>query len=187
MAGLALAIGMLVDNAIVVLENIYRHHESGEPLMIAADEGTGEVSMAIIASTLTTIAIFIPVMFVPGIAGVLFKDMVITIVVSLTASLLVALTLIPLLSSRLLSKERQYKAKFLVKIDSIFGNGLNALENWYVRVLDYFLGHKKIFLLGLVILLIATVFIYPKVGGEFISNTDQSSLNVTVRERPGLR
>jgi HAE1 family hydrophobic/amphiphilic exporter-1 len=102
MAGLALAIGMLVDNSIVVLENIYRHHELGADPRTAAIEGTGEVAMAITASTLTTIAVFAPVLFVEGIAGVMFKDMALTICVSLTASLLVAITLVPMLASRLL-------------------------------------------------------------------------------------
>ncbi len=185
MAGLALAIGMLVDNAIVVLENIYRHNEIGEPLRIAADEGTSEVAMAITASTLTTIAIFVPILFVPGIAGIMFKDMVVTIVVSLSASLLVALTLIPLMSSRLLGKQRQYKTKIMLKFDKNFGNALNKLEDWYVKILDYFLGHKKVFLLGLIILIVATVMIYPKIGGEFISKTDQSTLSITIERETG--
>ncbi|MBU4001683.1 MAG: efflux RND transporter permease subunit, partial [Proteobacteria bacterium] len=101
MAGLALAVGMLVDNSIVVLESIYRHREQGEAPRVAADEGAREVAMAITASTLTTVAVFVPVLFVPGIAGELFKDMVITICVSLGASLIIALTLVPLLASRL--------------------------------------------------------------------------------------
>ena len=79
MAGLALAIGMLVDNSIVVLENIYRHHEMEKNLIDSADIGTTEVGMAITASTLTTIAVFVPVLFVPNITGQLFKDMVLTI------------------------------------------------------------------------------------------------------------
>ncbi|MFH1214451.1 MAG: efflux RND transporter permease subunit [Candidatus Neomarinimicrobiota bacterium] len=185
MAGLALAIGMLVDNAIVVLENIYRHHENDEPIRIAADEGTAEVSMAITASTLTTIAIFVPVLFVPGIAGVMFKDMVVTIVVSLSASLLVALTLIPLMSSRMLNKEKQYKSKIMAKMDRSFGNAVIKLENIYVKVLDYFLGHKKVFLFGLIILSVATVMIYPKIGGEFISRTDQSYMTINVERETG--
>lgn len=102
MAGLALAIGMLVDNSIVVLENIYRHHEMGKEPKQAAIDGAGEVAMAITASTLTTIAVFAPVLFVEGIAGVMFKDMAITICFSLTASLFVAITLVPMLASRLL-------------------------------------------------------------------------------------
>jgi HAE1 family hydrophobic/amphiphilic exporter-1 len=103
MAGLALAIGMLVDNSIVVLENIYRHQtELGKDPKRAAVEGTQEVVMAISASTLTTIAVFGPILFVEGVAGKMFRDMAATICVSLTASLLVAVTLVPMLASRLL-------------------------------------------------------------------------------------
>jgi HAE1 family hydrophobic/amphiphilic exporter-1 len=102
MAGLALAIGMLVDNSIVVLENIYRHTGKGGNSIEGAEYGTNEVATAIMASTLTTIAVFFPVLFVPGIAGVLFNDMALTICFSLFCSLLVALTLIPLLSSKFL-------------------------------------------------------------------------------------
>ncbi|PIS29384.1 MAG: AcrB/AcrD/AcrF family protein [Candidatus Marinimicrobia bacterium CG08_land_8_20_14_0_20_45_22] len=180
MAGLALAIGMLVDNAIVVLENIYRHKEIGEEIRVAADEGTAQVAMAITASTLTTLAIFVPILFVPGLAGELFTDMVVTIVVSLTASLLVALTLIPLLASRLLSKEKAYKSKFMIKLDRGLGNFIDNMENKYVRILDYFLGHKKVFLMGLLLIIVATVLIYPKMGAEFISRTDQSMISVTI-------
>ncbi|MFA4907761.1 MAG: efflux RND transporter permease subunit, partial [archaeon] len=180
MAGLALAIGMLVDNAIVVLENIYRHKDSGKEIRVASEEGTDEVAMAITASTLTTLAIFVPILFVPGIAGELFTDMVVTIVVSLTASLIVALTLIPLLTSRFLPKEHAYKSKFMRKMDQNFGDFIEKMENKYVRILDYFLGHKKVFLLGLVVVIIATIMVYPKIGGEFISHTDQSYMSVIV-------
>jgi len=102
MAGLALAVGLLVDNSIVVLENIFRRKQLGESILDAADKGGSEVSMAITASTLTTLAVFVPVLFVPGIAGELFNDMVVTICFSLLASLAVALTLVPLLASRFL-------------------------------------------------------------------------------------
>lgn len=181
MAGLALAIGMLVDNSIVVLENIFRHKESGEEIRIAADEGTSEVTMAVTASTLTTLAIFIPILFVPGLAGILFHDMVITITVSLTMSLLVALTLIPLMSSRWLKGSEQYRTKIGKALGERIGSWLERLEQYYVRVLDYFLGHKKVFLAGLVIFIIITaVFVFPKIGGEFISNTDQSMIQFNV-------
>jgi len=102
MAGLALAVGLLVDNSIVVLENIFRHRETGMEIREASYLGAKEVGMAITSSTLTTLAVFIPVLFVPGLAGELFNDMVVTICFSLTVSLLIALTLIPLLASRFL-------------------------------------------------------------------------------------
>ncbi len=179
MAGLALAIGMLIDNSIVVLENIFRHRGMKKDIRIAADEGTTEVGTAIIASTLTTLAIFIPILFVPGIAGVMFNDMVVAIVCSLSISLVVALTLIPLLSSRLLVSE---KVILFEKLDKRIGNGIDKFENWYVKILDFFLGHKKSFLMGIVILIGLTVFIAaPKIGGEFLPKTDQSIIQMNVK------
>src|SRR6056297_1649012 len=99
LGGIALGIGMLVDNSIVVLENIARHREQGKGIVEAAREGAGEVGMAVIASTLTTIAVFFPLVFVQGIAGQLFRDQALTVTFSLLASLVVALTLIPMLAS----------------------------------------------------------------------------------------
>lgn len=99
LGGIVLGIGMLVDNSIVVLENIARHREQGKGLIDAAREGAGEVGMAVIASTLTTIAVFFPLVFVEGIAGQLFRDQALTVTFSLLASLVVAITLIPMMSS----------------------------------------------------------------------------------------
>ena len=99
LGGLALGIGLLVDNSIVVLENIARHREMGKSVLESAREGAGEVGMAVIASTLTTVAVFLPLVFVQGIAGQLFRDQALTVTFSLLASLLVALTLIPMLAS----------------------------------------------------------------------------------------
>lgn len=99
LGGIVLGIGMLVDNSIVVLENIARHKEQGKGLVESAREGAGEVGMAVIASTLTTIAVFFPLVFVDGIAGQLFRDQALTVTFSLLASLVVAITLIPMMSS----------------------------------------------------------------------------------------
>jgi HAE1 family hydrophobic/amphiphilic exporter-1 len=99
LGGIALGIGMLVDNSIVVLENISRHREQGKDLIAAARDGASEVSLAVTASTLTTVAVFFPLVFVKGIAGQLFRDQALTVTFSLLASLAVALTLIPMLAS----------------------------------------------------------------------------------------
>ena len=104
LGGLALGIGMLVDNSIVVLESISRCREEGDGLVQATIRGVGEVGGAVFASTLTTIAVFFPIVFVEGVAGQIFGDMSLTVVFSLLASLAVALFLIPMLSSRETSK-----------------------------------------------------------------------------------
>lgn len=99
LGGIALGIGLLVDNSIVVLENIARHRDMGKNPILAAKDGAGEVGMAVVASTLTTIAVFFPLVFVHGIAGQLFRDQALTVTFSLLASLVIAITLIPMLSS----------------------------------------------------------------------------------------
>ncbi|MCK5148141.1 efflux RND transporter permease subunit [bacterium] len=100
LGGLALGVGMLVDASIVVLENIFRHHEEGADLQSAAVSGTREVAMAVTASTFTTIAVFLPVLYVKGVAGQLFHDQALTVTFSLLASLLVSLTLLPVMAAR---------------------------------------------------------------------------------------
>jgi len=119
LGGLALGIGMLVDNSIVVLESIFRCREEGDTILQAAARGAGEVGSAVIASTLTTIAVFFPIVFVEGVAGQVFGDMALTVVFSLLASLAVALYLIPMLASRnfsgLSDKISAQQEKFRVK------------------------------------------------------------------------
>lgn len=107
LGGIALGIGLLVDNSIVVLENISRHRDMGKSVLDAAKDGAGEVGTAVIASTLTTIAVFFPLVFVQGIAGQLFSDQALTVTFSLLASLIVAITLIPMLSSLAADRKKQ--------------------------------------------------------------------------------
>jgi HAE1 family hydrophobic/amphiphilic exporter-1 len=134
MAGLALAIGMLVDNSIVVLENIYRHREMDKNLMDSAEIGTKEVGMAITASTLTTIAVFLPVLFVPNITGQLFKDMVLTITFSLIVSLVVALTVVPMLSANILKIEEKKKDNWFSRLKDKMGNSIEKLSDRYSKI-----------------------------------------------------
>jgi hydrophobic/amphiphilic exporter-1 (mainly G- bacteria), HAE1 family len=143
MAGLALAVGMLVDNSVVVLENIFRHREMGKSKPDAAEEGASEVGMAITASTLTTISVFLPVLFVPNITGQLFKDMVLTITFSLLVSLFVALTLVPMLSSNILKLEKNIKDTRFGRFKDRVGTYLDKLQTRYSRSLKWSLIHKK--------------------------------------------
>jgi len=186
MAGLALAIGMLVDNSIVVLENIFRHREEGEPIREAADEGTSEVSMAIIASTLTTLAVFVPILFVPGIAGVLFNDMAIAIVFSLSASLFVALTLIPLMASRMLTLEDMArKSKFITALTGWVTTSLRWLDDRYYSSLKYALGHKKTVIFSAVGLFVLSLGLFPIIGAEFMPDTDEGMVQLSVERAVG--
>lgn len=127
LGGIALGIGMLVDNSIVVLENISRHRAAGKSVVDAARDGASEVGNAVIASTLTTVAVFFPLVFVDGIAGQLFRDQALTVTFSLLASLLVAITLIPMLSS--LSKSEAAVAPLVLpEPKTRFGRGMRAVR-----------------------------------------------------------
>ncbi|MFC1760019.1 efflux RND transporter permease subunit [Candidatus Neomarinimicrobiota bacterium] len=186
MAGLALAVGMLVDNAIVVLENIFRFKEDGVPIKQAADEGTSQVSNAIIAATLTTLAVFVPILFVPGIAGIMFNDMAITIVFSLSVSLLVALTLIPLLASRWIRPGKtEIKNKYLNKISDSIGSFLHKTEQLYLKSLDFFMKRRKTMLISITGLFIITIMFSSKVGGDFLGNADQGFITINVERESG--
>ncbi len=178
MAGLALAVGMLVDNSIVVVENIFRHVELGDPPRTAAVVGTGEVAMAITASTLTTVAVFAPILFVPGIAGVMFKDMAITICFSLGASLVVALTLIPLATSRLLERQKKGRRPNLV-VRGIKGL-LGGLNGAYGATLDWCLRHRALTLLVAFGMTLGAGALAAQLDVDFMPKNDQALITLQV-------
>jgi HAE1 family hydrophobic/amphiphilic exporter-1 len=182
MAGLALAIGMLVDNAIVVLENIFRLREQGKGSWTSAIDGARTVSTAVMASTLTTVSVFVPVLFVPGIAGVLFKDMAVTICFSLLVSLVVALTFIPLASSRLLGSARAQAALEKARSKQRL---FNALRSRYGQVLDWTLRRRWVVGLGVVGLLAGTAGLAIALPTEFVTEDDQSFVFVSVESPIG--
>jgi len=190
MAGLALAVGMLVDNSIVVLENIYRHRELGETRMGAADKGATEVGMAITASTLTTVAVFVPVLFVPNITGQLFKDMVLTISFSLIVSLIVSLTIVPMLSANILKivkkdHSEEGKNKFLNKFKAKTEYYLQALTDKYEKLLKWTLFHKKTVLGAVFVMLLLSVGSAFLLEGEFMPKTDRGFINVVIDSPAG--
>lgn len=182
MAGLALAIGMLVDTSIVVLENIFRLREQGMELRAAAIEGTRTVWIAVSGSTFTTIVVFLPVLFVPGIAGVLFKDMSITICFSLTVSLIVALTLIPMAASRLLGGKRGEAA---LKRAASRGKTFQRIYRWYDRTLRWLLRRRWIVGVTLLGLMVATGVLATLIPTSFVTQDDQSMVEVQVQAPVG--
>lgn len=185
MAGLALAVGMLVDNSIVVLENIYRHRELGESSMESADRGASEVGMAITASTLTTISVFLPVLFVPNVTGQLFKDMVLTITFSLVVSLLVALTLVPMMSANILKVAKNNNKSALGKIKNRIGKFIDDLRDRYQIILSWSLRRKKT-VLGLVLVsFVLSLGLTNFLGGEFLPKTDQGFMNIVIESPAG--
>lgn len=172
LGGLALGIGMLVDNSIVVLENIFRLRQEGYGWLRAASAGSDEVGMAIIASTLTTAVVFLPVVFVEGIASELFKEMALTVTFSLLASLLVALTLIPLLSTLLLRSKDNFSGRKEII--------LPLFKNLYRKGLNWCLEHRIAVIFILAFLLAVSAYVYSLIGQEFIPAMDQGEFIINV-------
>lgn len=185
MAGLALAVGMLVDNSIVVLENIYRHREMGKSLLESAEVGAKEVGMAITASTLTTISVFLPVLFVPNITGQLFKDMVLTITFSLVVSLMVALTIVPMMSANILKLEKKKNESRFSKMKNAVGDSIERLTDWYARILHWSIHHKIIIVSIVSGMLIVSILLASTLGGEFLPKSDQGIINVLLETPSG--
>lgn len=189
MGGLALGVGLLVDNAIVVLESVFRHREAGEDRQKAASVGTAEVSKAITASTLTTISVFFPIVFVPGIAGAIFKDQALTVTFALACSLLVALTLVPLLCSRFLRLESERRKVTLAsKLSSSFGSRMAKLDEFYQGVLNWSLDHRATVIITVVVMFLMSVMVvWPLrlVGTDFIPEMDQGELILNFEGPPG--
>jgi len=190
LGGLALGIGMLVDNSIVVLENIYRLQESGESPLKAAVNGSSEVSSAIIASTLTTMAVFLPMVFTRGMAGVMFKQLAYVVSFALFCSLVVALTLIPMLSSRILNTaniqpltRKTLKHKILMFSKQFF----IRLENGYKDIIHYSLNHRLLILGTAALLLIGSLFLMRLVGTEFMPAADEGEVRVSIEMDVGTR
>ncbi|MFY0526873.1 efflux RND transporter permease subunit [Archangium gephyra] len=182
MAGLALAVGMLVDNSIVVLENIFTHLGRGKGPKEAAIDGTREMAMPIAASTLTTVAVFAPILFVPGLAGQLFRDMSLTICISLLASLLVALTLVPLMASLMALNAGQNR---LERSMARLTAWLDPLSERYARVLGRALRHRGKVLGATLLVFIAIMGLSPLLGVDFMPKTDNGELRFSVKANPG--
>lgn len=170
LSGLALGIGMLVDNSIVVIENIYRLRNEGMSAKDAAIEGTREVTGAIIASTLTTVSVFLPIVFTEGLTRQLFVDMGLTIAYSLGASLVVALTVVPAMASGTLRRSKEQKE----------GKLYQGLCSGYQKVLGFALRHKLLVMLFVILLLGASAYGAYSKGTAFMPDMDSTQMTMTV-------
>ena len=193
LAGLALGIGMLVDNSIVVLENIYSYRDKGAKPKAAAILGSREMIMAITASTLTTICVFLPLIMYQkelGIIGEVFKGLSFTVVISLVCSLLVAVVLVPVLSSSYLkigsSKEKKLKG-LLGKLDAGFERFFSALEERYFRAIKIVLAHKRKTILAIIVLLGLSIVFIPIIGFEFMPESASDSISVKAQLPVGTK
>ncbi|MEX1378059.1 MAG: efflux RND transporter permease subunit [Eubacteriales bacterium] len=174
MGGLALGIGMLVDNAIVVIENIYRMRTEGESAKKAAVKGAKQVAGAITASTLTTVSVFLPIVFMQGFTAEIFKEMALTISCSLIASLFIALTFVPMASSKLLAKKPKKESKRMRKFKKAYVSSLKTVLK------------AKVLFIGLAIALFGiSIYGALQVGVEYMPDSDTGQISVTVEMPDG--
>jgi len=190
LGGLALGVGMLVDNAIVVLENVYRLRESGKDAESAAVDGSHEVMAAVVASTLTTLVVFLPLIFVRGMSGIMFKQLSYVVSFSLGCSLAVGLTLVPMLASRVRTPVIVDTGNGKVRGGWIFritGRFFSGLEKEYGNLLRFSLTHRILILGGALFLLIGSLLLVPLVGVELMPETDEGEVRISAETAVGTR
>jgi len=186
LAGLVLGVGMLVDNSIVILENIYRYREKGAKLRTAAVIGTQEMVLAITASTVTTIAVFAPMVMFQGIlemAGEMFSGLAFTVVISLGASLLVGLFLVPVLCSHffpLVTRKQKPLRGPLVPVDRAFARFFAGLDNAYRSAISWVLHHKTLTIVTVFALFVASLIMIPIIGYIFMPDQEADSVSISV-------
>jgi hydrophobic/amphiphilic exporter-1 (mainly G- bacteria), HAE1 family len=188
LSSLSIAIGMVVDDAIVVLENINKHIDRGSTPREAAIYATNEVWLAVIATTLTIVAVFFPMTMVSGMTGIMFKQLGWIVTITIVTSAVAAITLTPMLSSKLLSLKSKTKEPGRFSHERIILPWLNKLDDFYVRTLGWCLGHKKTILLGTLSVFAASIIVAVfTVQAEFIPETDQGQVTISVELQPGIR
>jgi len=183
--GMIIAIGMVVDNAIVILENIERHREEGEGPREAAVYGSSEVAMPIVASTLTTVCIFFPIIFVKGVTRIIFMEFAAIVTIVLLGSLFSALTLTPMLSSTLMAREDPRRRLGL--FFRLCEKGFSILQGWYDVALAWSLRHRLLIVLGAIAIFVGSLFLVPLIGSEFIPEEDKALLRGTLHMPVGTR
>jgi len=191
LGGMALGVGMMVDNSIVVLENIFRNkNENNLSSEIASVEGTREVGGAIIASTITTLVIFLPLIFVRGVSGILFKELAYVIIFALICSLLVSFSLVPMLASRLLkpslkqtNSNQSIAGKFSARAEQFFVQ----LDNVYRNLLQWVLTYRLTTIAFVGFLFISSLLLLPMIGSEFLPPSDEGEVRITGEMEIGTR
>lgn len=205
LGGLALGVGMLVDNSIVVLESIFRHRQKGKDVEEAAYVGTTEVGGAVTASTLTTIAVFVPILFISGLAAQIFRELALTVSFALATSLFVAVTFVPMVAARMMAggltpsngvgeneassgPSGHRKPKPWRMWVNRLGNAVDALPVWYEGVLTKALRRRKLILIVAVVAMVTCGAAVPILGSELIPTTDSGiiMLNITMPKGSAL-
>jgi len=197
--GLSLAVGLLIDDAIVVIENIFRHLDEGKPAMKAAFEATKEIGLAVMATTFSIVVVFLPVAFMGGIVGRFFYQFGMTVAFAVTISLFVAFTLTPMLSSRFLKKEsavlkppRFYLARvvwefyrFILKVISPWNKFFDRVNVWYSAILGWSLRFRWLVVIISIFVFIGSLYAGGFVGSEFMPQTDQGEIRIGIETPPG--
>ena len=191
LGGLAMGIGRIIDDSIVVYENIHRHRSLGLSMKEAAIMGAQEVGGAVLASTLTLFAVFVPMMTVEGMAGMMFKPLAATICIAIACSFVVAISVVPMLSSRFLSNKvikevNSHKRKnIFARLVNAFGNAIDNLGERYKVVLDLSLKHRRIVLLSVGALMAASLLTVTSIGMEFFPSSDSNEISVDIETDRG--
>lgn len=187
LSSLAIVTGMIVDNAIVVVDNIHKRLERGNRPNEAAIFGASELFLAIAASTLTTLVVFLPMLFIPGVIGIMFGVLAMVICVTLVASLFTALTFTPMVASQWMRAQNKRSPGFLSNLYEKSEKWFKGWENAYGRALGFSLRHKKFVLLIFLAVFISVLFLFPFVGNEFMPEEDSGDLRITAHLPIGTR
>jgi HAE1 family hydrophobic/amphiphilic exporter-1 len=187
--GLALGVGMIVDASIVVLENTFRHMEKGKTRMQAAIDGSEEVWSAILASTLTHVAVFVPLLFLSGVSSILFVQLSVVVMFSLSMSLFVSVTVVPVLCSRMLQlpAPESERTGFFGKLYTWSEHAFVGLDDFYRAVLHRCLQHRPTVLMAAAGLTAVAFVILPTIPSELVPTTDEGEVSVSARMPPGTR
>ena len=186
--GLSLAVGLLIDDAIVVIENIYRHKTMGKPTPVAAYDGTSEIGLAVLATTFSLVVVFVPVSFMQGIVGRMFFSFGMTVAFAVIVSLFVAFTLTPMLSSRFLKEEHTHHVGTrnpVYMVTNAWNNFFDRLNVWYQSIIRGALNHRALTIIIALVAFFGSFFIVTLIGTEFIPQYDQGQLWVSFRAGPG--
>ncbi|MDR0437417.1 MAG: efflux RND transporter permease subunit [Bacteroidales bacterium] len=181
LSSLTICISLVVDDAIVILENIMRHIKKGSSPREAAIYATNEVSLAVIATTFTLLAVFLPLTFLGGMAGIMFKPLGWIIAIVTTVSTLVALTLTPMMASTMLkSTEDEKKDGFFARLYRPIERALEALDNSYAKLLHWAISRRALVLILATVTFISSIFLVFRVGTDFFPQSDNSQIAITV-------
>lgn len=183
---LTLSVGLLIDDAIVVVENIVRHLHMGKTPFQAAKEASSEIGLAVLATTLAVVAVFLPTAMVSGLIGKYFAEFGLTVVFSMLFSLFVSFTLIPMMSSRMLKSGKQKDTPFLGKFLNSFNHWFDLLAEKYSRFLGIILNHRLVTLSLAIVLFLGSIGMIPLLGFEFTSWTDEGEISISAGLDSGL-